>query len=379
MDPNADDVQESTTEEALAADQAVADTASSPDATEGVSSSDTAPQDERSHVDEAVDEFLKKFGEPDDANADEKEGKAEEGEQDAPEGERKAESKPKDEQQTDRDDGDDEHRLSDDEFKALPDGARKRIGHLNARAKRAEKQLRDYESELEVVRDSHERLETLRTFSEQNGITNDDVTLAFGLMAKLRGGDFKGFLSDVTPLVEGARQAAGEAYAPDLQQRVDQGYLSEDDARELTKARAEAARARELAEKANTQARTVAEQQSRANENTAIVQAVAKREAELKGEDPDYAQKSEAIKLYVQQVMKAGGIPKSRDAAVQLVNDAYDFVSKHAATPRAEPPKPTAPRPTGASSTASSRGSPRPTNLKDALEQAAESYVPARI
>lgn len=335
------------TQESVGTDQtapAVAEETSSPGVTEGTSSSDVATEAQDTAA-QITAEFLEKYGAKDGEPDDELEG-----EQAAATDEPKVEQKSETNEQ---DDGDDQFRLSDQEFKALPDGAKKRIGHLNARAKRAEKQVTEFGSQVEQSRADRETVSTLRGFVEQNNMSQEDVATALGAFAKLRTGDHAGFLADLQPVLNDARKYVGEVIDTDLQTQVDNGYLTEEAAREVTRSRAQAKHAQADAARERQRSQTVVQERQREGQVTDIVGAVNAREAELRSSDPDYARKRPQVERFLTFAMQNGAIPKSREDAIRLVNEAYENASEFTAP---LPPKPaTAPRP---ASTSVPRGRP---------------------
>jgi len=350
--------------------EAVADQTSSPEVTEGVSSSDTTEEDTRSPAEMARDEFLEKYGKAEDeGEGDEKpDEKPADAQAEAP----KTEDAPEKSEAVQKDDSEDELRITDDEFKKLPENVRQRIGHLNARAKKAERQLEENATQVETFKDSHERFSQLTTFVEQNNIQPENVTKAFDMMAQLSKGDYDGFLAQVMPWVDLAQQATGKAYAPDLQERIDNGYLTEEAAREITQSRRKAEQAEGRAQQHETKLQAKTAEETQVENLDKIVSAVNAREAELRSSDPDYAQKSARVKAAMEFAMKRGGVPKTPAEGVEMVNDAYALIGQ---SKPAAPKLPTPPRP---SSSTSTRGQAIPKSLNDVISQAAESYVPSR-
>lgn len=349
--------------EPTTADEAVADTTSTPDVTEGVSASDAVAEDERTPGEKARDEFLEKYGEEEP-----------EAEETPAEQEPKAEEEPDPAEATRKDDSEDEHRLEDEVFKKLPEPVKQRIGHLNARAKKAERRLEEQSAEVETYKDSHQRFNTLQTYVQENNIQPENVTKAFDIMARLSKGDFEGFLTEIQPWVDLAQQATGKVYAPDLQDRIDNGYITEDVAVEITQARKQ----KELAEARAAQLKTVDDTrtaEAAATENVnSIVNAVNAREAEIRSSDPDYAHKAAKVKQLVNFALSNGVRLDTPAAAVKMVNDAYAAANAEATKPQAPRPK-TPPRPT---SSTTARGQVQAASLEEALSQAAESYVPQK-
>ena len=384
MDPKQESIQEQdeqipVTETGETPDTEAVET-SSPGETDGASSSDAAEEavKEQSAAEKIRDEFLKKYGdegdETDKAEVD-TEAKAE------PKAKKPEAEAERDTPDTTKDEGDDDKfRLSDKEFKSLPETARQRIGHLNARAKKAERQLSELTSEVETARDGSERFHRIVEYTKANNIEPDDVTLAFGMMAKLRKGDFQGFLKDANPLIEAARLAAGEAYSSDLQEAIDLGEITEDRAKELTRLRAEGQRSQDLLKRQTQENEKRQTVDQRSQTVAQIASAVNAREAELKVSDPDYAQKQAAVLEYMgrqlERLKKLGATESvTKDDMVALVNEAHEYATKVTVPKVQADPARQAPRRPTASSI--SRGGPTPRTTKEAIEMAIEGYVPA--
>lgn len=353
MDPN----------ETLAAPEAEADTALTPSATEeGVSSSDTADEAPESAADAILREFQEQYGDDEGDEPDPSEDDpAPESAEDDPEP-AESEQKPEIDQSDDGDD--DEFRIPDEQFKALPDGVKKRLGHLNARAKKATRELGELKKQMEPLEDAHQRFTQLQNFVHENDIQPENVTLAFNAMAAMSRGDYASFIEMVKPWFDQAQQASGAAIAPDLQAQVDDGYLSEEHARELTKARLTGQITADKLKSVNQRQQQQQQAQNSQQQQQRIASAIQAREAELQSMDPDYALKSSAILSLVHFHLENGARPRNEQEALKLINGAYERVSATFQRPAA--PKPTMPRPSVSSAP---QGSPKPETTKDAIFQ----------
>lgn len=345
MDPNDDQT----------APEAEADTALTPSATDGASSSDAAEEAPESTADMLMREFQEEHGDPD----------APEDAEESPESDAEpaeAEQKPE-EEQTDSTD-DQEFRIPDEQFKSLPEGVRKRLGHLNTRAKKSERELGDLRKEMEPLKDAHERFTTLQNFVQENEIQPENVTTLFNAAAAMSKGDYQSFIDAVKPFYEQAQQALGTTIAPDLQARVDDGYLSMEDAQALTQARTQNQIHQGKIETLTNRQKADREAQSAQAAQQQMVSAITAREQELQSSDPDYAQKSQAMQSMVKFALENGARPKNAQDAVKIVNDAYARVNETFQKPA--PPKPTTPRPSASSSP---RGNPEPKSTYELLMQ----------
>jgi hypothetical protein len=264
------------------------------------------------------------------------------------------------------DDGDDDtFRIPDDQFKALPSGVKQRLGHLNTRAKKAERELSEQTGKMAPMRESHDRFTKLQSFVQQNDIEPANVTLAFNAMAAMSKGDYQGFVDLVQPWFTQANHALGASFSPDLQQRVDDGYLTDEDARELTKSRTQNQINQGRLDRMGEQQTLQTQQTQTAQSHASIAQAITSREEHFKSSDPDYAQKSQAMRSMVEFALKSGAAPRTAQEATQLLDNAYERVNASYVKPA--PPRPTPPRPSASSPP---RGSSAPENTHDAIGQA---------
>ena len=334
--------------------EAVADETSSPEVTDdGASSSEAAAEDQEEEG--SLLELLEKDGED----------KAESAEEPEPEAEVKAdEPKAEHKEETDAksDDGDDEeYRLSDKDFNSLPDGVKKRIGHLNTRLKKTEREMAEVKAQAEQGQEAQSTLTALRTYISDNNMTDKDVELSLDAQAKFNTGDYEGYLSRVQEQVQLAMRALGQMLPDDLKQQVDQGYMTEEAARELTVARSKAETSSQALERERKQREDMAAERAQESASQQILSAVNAREAELRQSDPDYAHKAAAVKANMEFALGNGGMPASPEAAVKMVNDAYALAVANTPKPA---PKPTPPRP---SASTVSRGKPTPKSTLEAF------------
>ena len=320
----------------------------------GASPSDAAAEDSQSSADAIREAFLKEYGDPTEEEPEEK-GEAEEGE---------AAEQPEDTEEDQQ--PDDEYRIPDDEFKALPQGVKQRIGSLNARAKAAERQLEDAKPIME-------RMDQLEGFVRQNAIEPENLSRAFTMMAQLSQGDFEGFLKNIQPVLEQAQQAVGQKLPEDLQTQVDEGYMTEAHAGEMTRLRMESRRNAEMQQRMQQQQAQQAQQMQQQQSMAGIKSAMDTWEADLQRKDPGYAHIKQAVEQQVRFAIENGAIPQTPEQAVQMANRAYEMVRQSQQRQRTSTPA----RPS-ATSTAPAGGQQKPNSTLDAITAALEGYTPAR-
>lgn len=349
--------------------------AESPAATDGEGSSPSDEETQGNDIADAIrDEFLEKYGEKtDDEEGEETPASEEEAASEGTDGEETKVEDSTDQATSERNDQEEDIRIPDDQWKGLPDNVRQRVGQLNTRARRAEKQIETLTQERATFEDKANRFDVLDNYARENEIQPENISKAYGMMAMLSKQDFAGFLKEVTPYVALAQQALGQSIDPELQQRVDDGYLSEEDAMEITKARVGKTLADGRAEAARTREQARSTEDANQRTMTEIVSAVNARELELKSTDPEYAQKAAQVKNAIKLALESGARPQTKEEGVALVNKAYELVNETFVAPRPAP-KPTNRKPSSVNTPPRTKAPAG--NLLDALTQASEAYVP---
>lgn len=234
---------------------------------------------------------------------------------------------------------------------------------------RFQKLLRQWKTAREGAR----QFDAVQTFMREHGVSHEDAAQALKLAALLRGArrgsveHAKLFLTDVLPVVTELRQLAGEEIAEDLRQKVTEGMVDEESAKELTQKRrlAEAATRRAEETAAASEARAL----SSLREKTA--EAISLWERQTKARDPDYDKKQKLVMRAARAIAAEEGPPSTVREAVALVERAYTEVSELAESksPSVNPADP-ARRVPSATSTPKALVRPEPKTLLDVVRQA---------
>ena len=349
---------------------------SSPDVTEGASSSDAAAeQQEPSFAQHMRDEFEKKYGDPteakegDETPADKPEEKGEATEAKA----KPADSEAEQSETASKDDGADEtFRLPDEEFKASTENVRKRIGYLSTKVAKATKELGEVNDELELKRDGYEKNLVMKKFIADHSIPNDTIIFGFEMMRFHAARDHEGFLQNIRPLIDEAELATGRKLSSDLQGKVDDGVLSPEDAQALAVARGETATANANLARMQGERDAARTANTNADHSETIKRAVVARETELKA-DPDYALIADAVGVQYEALLRVGR-PNSVESAVEMVNTAFKLAKTYSLNKPAPVPTPATPR----ASTVERSSTPVAENLAQHMAQSMEAYVPPR-
>ena len=244
-----------------------------------------------------------------------------------------------------------------DEPSALdPPVVRKKINRLL----KQRQELRNPVAQLEALQPSAEIGEQLASFAKDNDLSSDDVVRAISLAAAVRMGDWEGFYRQVGPFVRRAQEYLGLVLPEDLDQRVQQGHMTEAAAREYARTRFDAGRAQALAEQRQAELNTRSVQSVQAD----VQRAVTSFETRLAASDPDYRAKADAIRRTTQALLhERGGQINSVNEALDIVQAAHQEVT---AQDRKLLPQPRAthPVPDGNSQQPGARAAPK--NLMEA-------------
>jgi hypothetical protein len=241
------------------------------------------------------------------------------------------------------------------ELRKLRPETRRRFERLLAQRNEARQSFEAIKPEL----DQHRQLQG---YLQQHQLAPDDVNLLLGVGAALRRGDYQAFLDGVTPYVMAAQEAIGARIATDLQKQVEDGLVTEDVARELTRTRHAANQAqhrlREQTQSVTTDAQTRSVQDIRAG--------VDEWERGIRTRDPDYPHKAVAIRRFSQALLTERGYPQNRQEAVALAQAAYEEASREIARFRPRP-VPTSRQPSSGNHVATGGAAPEIRTLKDAV------------
>ena len=237
-------------------------------------------------------------------------------------------------------------------------------------SKKAQTRIRSLIDQRNAAAERAGQVEPILEFLEKNDIPGQDLDVVLDLTARLRHGDFAGFLQGVQPYVNLAMQHTGQILPNDLQQQVQKGYVSPAIAQEL--ARTRAAQQFGNMQATRTQQRT---QQSLVQERaTNIRTAITNWEKQVQASDPDYSLKADVVRRTAQAYMQESGVPQTAEGALEYVNRAYAEVNKQMQNFRPAP----RPTPNNPSSTASKGGTTPQSEPGSMMEAALQGLQNAR-
>ena len=220
------------------------------------------------------------------------------------------------------------------------------------------KQLIDQRNQYRETAQEYDRI---KDFMQLNSISAEDATEGFRIMALMKNNPTEAF-KELRGKLSSLANASGIALSKDLKQKVDDGYIDEASARELSRTRAELARQKQLVEREAQQRQEMTQNQL----VDRITEDVTDWEAEVREKDPDYDIISDEIDDRVRAMVAERGRPSNSEEAILYAQEAYNTVSdRH----RRRTPQPKAMK---AAKSGKLSGSPeaKPQSLREAIELA---------
>lgn len=222
--------------------------------------------------------------------------------------------------------------------------------------------------ERDEYKQGHESFQAIQTFRERNNLSDQDVVQSLQIAAAINNDPARA-LQALTPIVDQLKTLVGETLPEDLQTRVDQGELSEADAKELVRTRNENARLQKQREAQQTQdAQRQQAEQTKAFRHS-LATAASQRERQLAASDPEFEKKAPFVQSELRALMQEKPAKSPEDAAA-LVQEAYDNVTTRLASLQRRPPVSKGPSSTGQGGTVT--GSQPPASMLDAMMNAVE-------
>jgi hypothetical protein len=246
--------------------------------------------------------------------------------------------------------------FTEDELKGLHAKTRKRFQKLTSRLEAAD-------AEIGALKPKAERFDRLTAFIRDNGMTDAEANGALNLVAMLRN-DPKGAREKLQPVMAELDRILGESpLPPDLQQRVQAGYLTEDDARALMRAHASSTLNQQRLEQTQEREKSERELRELRAQTDATIGTIEDWEAKKAEKDPDWHLKrteiADQVELAIERKsreLKRPWFPSSQEA-IQLSEDALKRINERN---KRFAPKPTEIRPVdGGASPRTSAAAPK--------------------
>ena len=219
--------------------------------------------------------------------------------------------------------------------------------------------------QLDVVKPAIDRLNEINESARRAGFTADEIAEFFSAPI-LAATDPAKAHEIVSKFQSRLALASGAQLPADLQDDIDNGYVSEERARELARLRAVATRAQ-----ADEQERAAqVQRQQEVSHATKMVDAVNNFQKQLMTTDPDYTPtKHEMVKEALQLLAMREGRPQTEEQAVALAKKAHETVTKRLS--QFQPQRRPQQQPSGRRINAPAQT--RPSTMKEAIQGALNS------
>lgn len=210
-------------------------------------------------------------------------------------------------------------------------------------------------------RTDSDQYQKVQDFMSSNNLSEQDAAEAFRVAALMKNDPAQAY-EIVKSHLDALAKATGQVLPEDIQTKLNEGYMDEDAAKELSRARAEIERERYLREQStNKFEETAAKSQFNMLTNT-----INSWEESTRQSDPDYNLKRDEIDDRVRVLVSQEGRPATAEAALRLANTAYEQVNQRFRDrqPEKQPIKPVSGGKLGGTPT------PEPKSLQDVIGMA---------
>jgi hypothetical protein len=241
-----------------------------------------------------------------------------------------------------------------DDFSKLPFNKHPRFRELVKEKNTYKAQMAEYEADAKQYRD-------IQGFMQSNNLTAEEVVEGFEIMAQMKSDPAKA-REALAKRMELLELATGHKLPPDLEDKIEQGYIDRETAQDLHQQRVSAERKAQLAQ-VQLDRRSIDDQRSQVN---AMASAVSAWEQATKSSDPDFDLKAELVKDRVRAHVASHGMPKNAEQALKLSKDAYDAVTQTLLRVRGDK----APMRTAVGGKTNGSAAPEPKNLLDVIRRA---------
>lgn len=273
------------------------------------------------------------------------------------------------------DEQDDMGEMTNEEYQSYHSKTRKRID----RFVRKEKALKE---EVETLRPAAERLARIESFVAEHKLSKDDMNVMFDAAASVKASglsneDFKSGVEIMkamrndpqrayellAPVFQDLQKLIGEELSPDLRQQVQEGKITEEAAKEISRGRAARLIQTTQAQQQEETSKVQAQQKERETLGLNIGTAITNWEKSWKGSDPDYRTKAalwnDKMDVWIARLeVGKEPMPQTAEEVIKMAEKCKKEVED--SFRKLRPPKPAIqPGPSGASSSTGSKAAPK--------------------
>lgn len=213
--------------------------------------------------------------------------------------------------------------------------------------------------------------EEISQYMRANGLSNTELAQGFEVMALMKNDPFKA-KEVLNEHMSKLAEFTGDILPVDIQEKLDNGFIDQEAAKELASYRARTQMSAKATEEYN--AKMAAEAETVRKQH--MYQAVVDWESKVSMRDSEYRNKQALVTDRVKSIMQQAGTPNSPEDAVKYVEQAYNEVNQRlgALAGRNTPTR----MPTSYNSSSSGNSAPQPRSLQEAVLWAARRGGSAR-
>ena len=208
---------------------------------------------------------------------------------------------------------------SSDEDEKLPFGKHPRFKQLVEERNALKTQL----AELTDAKVKAESFDRIQSFVADAGLTAQEVDQGMAIMSMMKN-DPVAALQALAPYVDALRKLSGDQLPDDLQQRVAEGYIDEETAKELSRLRSQTA----LKDQKLQQTQQREQQQTVQQQANQMGDAVSAWEKNWQKNDPDYEFKRDFVRSRVRELIQEHGAPRNIQQAIHVAEVAKKEVEE---------------------------------------------------
>lgn len=200
--------------------------------------------------------------------------------------------------------------------------------HKHPAWQRLKTQRDEARAEIDQYRSDSQEYKVITGYMQQNSIAAEDVAETLQWLA-LKNSDPIKFGEMIVGLANQFQESMGLVLPKEIQSRVETGEISEEDAKALARAQAEA---RLYKNRNSEQAQREAAQREAAiqtQNQKQMADAVNEWAKQISGRDPDYQAKHQLVQSEIRAYIQQFGMPKDVATAIKYADAAYKSVTEH--------------------------------------------------
>lgn len=247
--------------------------------------------------------------------------------------------------------------LTPEELKAYAPKTQRRMQQLLS-------QRHESDARATAAEEKASRFDQFVGYVEANRLSNDDVAAIFEIGALVKNDPEKAY-EKVLPVYLHLAQLTGKILPPEIQEKVDLGYLPAADAQEQVRLKTRTALLEQRTALRDSDEAARLEREAAAARESEVTSAANDWEAHRQKTDPDWLSKKELVLRVMQANVAQDGYPQNKAQTIAVLNTALEQVDKQIARFRPAPKQIT---PITGSSSA--RASAEPTTAMEAARMA---------